>query len=129
MDIPTPEIHQKKINWVPYAFVAIFVLVLFNILFILRLNRLEKNDPMKDYLESELKKSEQRYVEAQTKIDSLSKLNLQSQVRIKELEIQKNKIHYVYLEKTKEIDNLDVNGVIHEFHGILPKQLTAKGNR
>lgn len=129
MDIPTPEIHQKKINWAPYALVAVFVLVLFNILFMLRLNRLEKNDPMKDYLESELKRSEIRFKEAQNKIDSLSRQIINSQVRIKELEIQKNKIHYVYLEKTKEIDNLDVNGIIHEFNGVLPKQLTSKGNR
>jgi hypothetical protein len=129
VDTPTPEITQKPFNWATLTFVALFVLVLFNILFILRLNRLEKNDPMKDYLESELKKSEARFNKAQSKIDSLNNLNIQSQVRIKELEIQKDKVHYVYIQKTKEIDNLNVNGIIHEFNGIFPKQLTSKGNR
>lgn len=129
MDTPTPELSQKPFNWATLTFVALFVLVLFNILFILRLNRLEKNDPIKDYLESELKKSEQRFKDAQLKIDSLHNLNIQSQVRIKELEIQKDKVHYVYIEKTKEIDNLNVNGILYEFDRLFPKQLTPKGNR
>lgn len=82
-----------------------------------------KQSPETKYLE-DLKKSNQQKINLlQHKVDSLNKSIKSRNEKIVKINKTKIQLEYVYTNKLKEVDNLDVNGIIEQF-----KIVFSKGN-
>ena len=123
MEIPQSE-QLKITKWAPFAFACVFVLVIFNIIFLLKFNRISGTPTVDTYLQGEKNKLESKITELQKQSDSLFiQINQRDKI-ITDLETKKTEIKYVYIHKLKEIDNLNVNGIIAEYKHIF----TTKSN-
>lgn len=79
--------------------------------------------PEPKYLE-DLKKSNQQKINLlQYKVDSLNKSIQSRNEKIVTINKTKTQLEYVYTNKLKEVNNLDVNGIIEQF-----KIVFSKGN-
>jgi outer membrane lipopolysaccharide assembly protein LptE/RlpB len=107
-----------------YSFIKIVGVILSLLFFyylISEAKSINNQSPENEYLEKQKKLNEIKIIQLQNKVDSL---NLSIQKRSKEIitiQTTKKQLEYVYTNKIKEVDNLNVNGIVDQFKIIFAK--------